>query len=104
MAVTTSKMLAQVIREFRYKADLSQIDVAKRAGTKQATVSVFETNPDATKLETLFKILSGLELELIVQPRPTQQVIQQEQHDMPLGVQEQVADYVTHYNPDDEVW
>ncbi|TCJ96214.1 hypothetical protein EV694_1768 [Volucribacter psittacicida] len=37
---------------------------------KQATVSAFENTPDSTKLETLFKLLAGLELELVVQPRP----------------------------------
>lgn len=69
MAITTAKMLSHIIREFRYQQDLSQTDIAKLAGTKQATVSVFENNPESTKLDTLFKILTALELELTVQPR-----------------------------------
>lgn len=63
-------MLSHVIREFRYQGDLSQTDVAKLAGTTQARISAFENEPERVKLETLFKILAGLELELIVQPRP----------------------------------
>ncbi len=69
MAITTARMLSQVIREFRYQQELSQTDVAKLAATKQATVSVFENNPESTKLDTLFKILTALELEVVVQPR-----------------------------------
>ncbi|WP_109077709.1 helix-turn-helix domain-containing protein [Aggregatibacter kilianii] len=69
MVITTAKMLSHVIREFRYQSDLSQTDVAKLAGTTQARISAFENEPERTKLETLFKILAGLELELTVQPR-----------------------------------
>ncbi|MDG6896320.1 helix-turn-helix domain-containing protein [Volucribacter amazonae] len=70
MVVTSSKMLAHILREFRYQNHLSQTDLAKIVGMKQATVSAFENTPDSTKLETLFKLLAGLELELVVQPRP----------------------------------
>ncbi|OBX07808.1 hypothetical protein QV08_06620 [Gallibacterium salpingitidis] len=70
MAITTSKLLAHTLREFRYQLSLSQVDVAKLAAVKQTTISAFENNPDATKLETFFKILSALELELSIQPRP----------------------------------
>lgn len=71
MIITSPKMLSHVIREFRYKDKISQTDVAKLAGTKQATISAFENSPESTKMETLFKILAALELELVVQPRPT---------------------------------
>ena len=69
MVATTAKMLSQVIREFRYQDGLSQTDVAKLAGTTQARISAFENAPERTKLDTLFKILAGLELELVIQPR-----------------------------------
>ncbi|QPB42534.1 helix-turn-helix domain-containing protein [Rodentibacter haemolyticus] len=71
MIVTSPKMLSHVIREFRYKDNISQTDIAKQVGIKQATVSNFENTPESTKIETLFKILAALELELVVQPRPT---------------------------------
>ncbi|WP_232605361.1 hypothetical protein [Photobacterium phosphoreum] len=36
---------------------------------KQTTVSAFENMPEGTKVETLFKLLAALDLELHVQPR-----------------------------------
>ncbi|WP_118776602.1 helix-turn-helix domain-containing protein [Haemophilus haemolyticus] len=92
MVITTAKMLSHVIREFRYQGDLSQTDVAKLAGTTQARISAFENEPERTKLETLFKILAGLELELIVQPR-------KKSSDTNLSIKEPTA---TH--DDDEAW
>ena len=92
MVITTAKMLSHVIREFRYQGDLSQTDVAKLAGTTQARISAFENKPERTKLETLFKILAGLELELIVQPR-------KKSSDTNLSIKEPTATY-----DDDEAW
>ena len=92
MVITTAKMLSHVIREFRYQGDLSQTDVAKLAGTTQARISAFEKEPERTKLETLFKILAGLELELIVQPR-------KKSSDTVLSIKEPTATY-----DDDEAW
>lgn len=70
--ITTSKLLAHTLREYRYRAGLSQADIARIANVKQSTISAFENHPDATKIETFFKILFALELELSVQPRPNQ--------------------------------
>ena len=92
MVITTAKMLSHVIREFRYQGDLSQTDVAKLAGTTQARISAFENEPERTKLETLFKILAGLELELIVQPR-------KKASDTAHSIKEPTATY-----DDDEAW
>ena len=92
MVITTAKMLSHVIREFRYQGDLSQTDVAKLAGTTQARISAFENEPERTKLETLFKILAGLELELIVQPR-------KKSSDTTPSIKEPTATY-----DDDEAW
>lgn len=92
MVITTAKMLSHVIREFRYQGELSQTDVAKLAGTTQARISAFENEPERTKLETLFKILAGLELELIVQPR-------KKSSDTALSIKEPTAIY-----DDDEAW
>ena len=92
MVITTAKMLSHVIREFRYQGDLSQTDVAKLAGTTQARISAFENEPERTKLETLFKILAGLELELIVQPR-------KKSSDIALSIKGPTATY-----DDDEAW
>lgn len=70
MVVTTPKMLSQAIREFRYQQQLSQVELAELAAIKQSTISSFENSAANTKIDTLFKILASLELELVVQPRP----------------------------------
>ncbi|EHL47546.1 HipB-like transcriptional regulator, partial [Salmonella enterica subsp. enterica serovar Montevideo str. SARB30] len=44
-------------------------EAAKQVGIKQTTVSDFELRPESTKLETLFKLLSALDLELHVVKR-----------------------------------
>lgn len=70
MIVTTPQILANTVKAYRHFQKQSQSDVAKFANVKQATISQFENDPTGTKLETLFNILTALELELVVQPRP----------------------------------
>ena len=98
MIITSPKMLSHVIREFRYKDNISQTDIAKQAGIKQATISTFENTPESTKIETLFKILTALELELVVQPRPTS-VEQKTNHN-----QIKEPDAIYNIDDDGEIW
>lgn len=51
------------------KMRLNQSQVGDRTGVRQVTVSAFENRPASTKLETLFKLLSALELELQLVPK-----------------------------------
>ncbi|WP_440870443.1 helix-turn-helix domain-containing protein [Yersinia frederiksenii] len=51
------------------KSKLTQRKTAETVGLKQSTVSEFENHPDGTKLDTLFKLLAALDLELQVRPR-----------------------------------
>lgn len=69
MAITTAKMLAHTLKEYRYNHQLSQAQVALQAGVKQTTVSAFENNPERSKVETLFNLLAALELEITLSPR-----------------------------------
>ncbi|MBP2701081.1 helix-turn-helix domain-containing protein [Photobacterium lucens] len=71
MQITSAKMLANAVRDQRKAQSRTQSDTAKLVGIKQTTVSAFENNPESTKLETLFKLLAALDLELHVQPRNT---------------------------------
>jgi HTH-type transcriptional regulator/antitoxin HipB len=48
----------------RKKLKLSQSKVGDLVGVKQTTVSAFENKPENTKLETLFNILSAVNLEI----------------------------------------
>lgn len=69
MKVTNSKQLSSYLKDVRITQKLSQGKVANKVGIRQDTVSSFEQHPDSTKLETFFKILSALNLELTVTPR-----------------------------------
>lgn len=69
MKVTSPASLASAIRNHRKVSKLTQKDAAALVGIKQATVSDFENRPESTKLETLFKILAALDLELHVVKR-----------------------------------
>ncbi|AHF01694.1 DNA-binding protein [Thiomicrospira aerophila AL3] len=69
MRVNSIKELAVVLQNQRLSLDISQSQLAELACTRQATVSNFENNPAQAKIETLFKLLSALELELEVRPK-----------------------------------
>ena len=64
MRLNTPQILAAVIRDQRKVQQLTQKEAAERVGIKQATISGCENNPDQCKVETLFKLLSALDLEL----------------------------------------
>jgi HTH-type transcriptional regulator/antitoxin HipB len=69
MKVTNSRQLSAHIKDIRLNQKQSQTGTAKKVGIRQDTISSFELNPDSTKLNTLFKILSALNLELEVKVR-----------------------------------
>ena len=69
MKVTNTRQLSAYMKDVIETKLLSQIKVASKVGIRQDTVSSFELSPDSTKLETFFKILSALNLELDIKPR-----------------------------------
>lgn len=69
MKITTPQLLAQALKNARIEQNLSQQTVAERVGIKQATVSSLENSPEKSRVETLFKLLSALEVELTVSAR-----------------------------------
>lgn len=69
MKITSPKQLAIYMIDIRKTQKLSQTTLASQVGIKQDTLSKFEQNPDTTKIETFFKILSALNLELHVEQK-----------------------------------
>ena len=61
--------LGQAIRRFRKKKKLSQADVAKPFNLRQATVSNLERGEESKKLDTVFRVLSSLNLEVSIQEK-----------------------------------
>lgn len=69
MMISSPKALAIVMRDHRKTIKLSQSDVSDRVGIRQETVSAFENKPESTKVDTLFKLLAALNLELQIVPK-----------------------------------
>ncbi|MDR5902015.1 helix-turn-helix domain-containing protein [Halomonas icarae] len=69
MKITSPGMLSHALKNARRERHLTQHATAELAGIKQATVSGFENHPERSQIETLFKLLSALELELYVGER-----------------------------------
>lgn len=66
MYIRAPKELALLVFNQRKKLKLSQTEVANRVGLKQKSISAFENKPENTKLETLFLILSAVNLNISV--------------------------------------
>lgn len=69
MKITSPDMLAHSLKSARRQLPLTQQQTAAQVGIKQATISAFENHPEKSRIETLFKLLAVLELELHLTPR-----------------------------------
>lgn len=66
MFMRSPKELALLVISQRKKLKLSQTKVADLVGLKQKTISAFENKPESTRLDTLFRILSAVKLDLTI--------------------------------------
>ena len=69
MKITSPRGLADALQQARKQQNQTQKTIGELAGTKQSTVSAFETSPEHARIETLFKLLSALNLELVLESR-----------------------------------
>lgn len=65
----TAKQIGAIIRRARRNAGLTQTELGKRIGLRQATVSKLEAGQPATRLSTLLDALTALGLEIIIDKR-----------------------------------
>ncbi|WFU18895.1 helix-turn-helix domain-containing protein [Bradyrhizobium sp. CB3481] len=65
----TPQQIGNLIRRARKRNDLSQTELASRAGVRQETISLIETGNPAAKLQTILDVLAALNLEFRVSPR-----------------------------------
>lgn len=63
------KEIGHAIREARKAQKLTQKDLAIRSGVWQETISKIENGLSGTKMETIFDLLSALELEVHIEGR-----------------------------------
>ncbi len=63
-----------MLRDQRKHKSITQSVLSKRAGgLKQSTVSNFENNPSSSRVDTLFKLVNalGLEIQIVEKQVPT---------------------------------
>jgi HTH-type transcriptional regulator / antitoxin HipB len=67
--VRSAKQLGPLIKNERILRDLSQQELSDLTGMGQKTISHVENGKEGTKLETVFRLLAALDLELRLVPR-----------------------------------
>ena len=70
--IKTSAQLGPVLAGIRRDRKLTQASIGKKVGLAQNAVSVLETASSKASLQQLFKVLSALELDLVVRDRRNQ--------------------------------
>jgi HTH-type transcriptional regulator/antitoxin HipB len=65
----TAKQIGAIIRRARRNAGLTQTELGKKIGLRQATISKLERGERATQLSTLLDALTALGLEIIIDKR-----------------------------------
>lgn len=69
--IKTPGQLGAVLKGFRRDRKLTQAAVGAAVGLPQNAISEIESAPDRTSVARVFKLLSALDLDLVVRPRQT---------------------------------
>lgn len=67
--ITSPKTLGKVLRSHRKSQGLTQIEVGKKINLLQTTISNIEQGKQDTRMETIFKYMTALGLEMHLEPR-----------------------------------
>ena len=67
--IKTPQQLGAILRGYRQEQKLTQQAIGANAGLAQNAISQIESNPGPASLERIFKVLSALDLELVVRSR-----------------------------------
>ncbi|MCM5680633.1 helix-turn-helix domain-containing protein [Schlegelella sp. S2-27] len=73
-AVRTIDQLPDLLKAFRKRAGLSQAEAALRLGVTQQTLSALERKPESASLGRLLKLLSILDVELVLRSARSEDV------------------------------
>lgn len=66
---TSAVSLGHILRSVRKKKGLSQTEAGKSVGIDQPTLSKIERGESNARIDTLFRLLAALDMEMIVKPR-----------------------------------
>lgn len=69
IAIRSPEQIAEAIKRIRKLNGMSQVDLAKKSGLTQATISRFENNSKKAEIGTLILIFTALNTDLIISPR-----------------------------------
>ena len=64
--ISSPAMLGKFIRSYRKKKGINQKELGKKAGITQETISNLENQTKRIRIDNLFRILSALNLDLIL--------------------------------------
>jgi HTH-type transcriptional regulator/antitoxin HipB len=67
----TPAQLGPILRSIRAERGLTQQNAGGKVGLKQSTVSAIEGDSGHASVDTLYKLLSALGLELVVRDKPS---------------------------------
>jgi len=67
--ISTPSQLTHALRSARKAHGLSQADTGMLVGLLPKTISALENHPGSATVDSLMKLLSALELELIITPK-----------------------------------
>ena len=81
----TSAHLGTLLRRFRRSRGISQAELNARLNLRPASLTALEEGEVDAKITTLFKMLSGLGLELILRSKPTAEATDRPGEDQALS-------------------
>jgi HTH-type transcriptional regulator / antitoxin HipB len=67
------EQLGQALERCRKLRRLTQAELGRNAGLRQATVSKVEQGTDTTSLRSIYALCAAMNLELVLRPRQTRQ-------------------------------
>ncbi|WOF74440.1 helix-turn-helix domain-containing protein [Parvibaculaceae bacterium PLY_AMNH_Bact1] len=67
--VRSPKQLGQAVRNRRLELKLTQIELAQKIGSYQKTISRLEAGEPGIKTQTMFDVITALDLEFTIQSR-----------------------------------
>jgi len=67
--IPTPSQLGQAFKSRRSECNLTQAEAASKVGLLPKTVSGLEGHPEVASVESFFKLIVALDLELILRPK-----------------------------------
>ena len=67
--IKTPQQLAQVLRGIRKRKRLTQNEAGSTTGLLPKTISALEATPERGRVESLFRLLSALQVEFVLRDR-----------------------------------